>query len=92
VVQVKTVDLQGGVAGRSGRGTAVSDPTKKVYLFCFSVLLEGTEKIRSLSMVFCDEIEHPQPFTFCDKLKLFFLFGTCEDMYSALSDLSILTL
>jgi hypothetical protein len=29
-----------------------------------SLLLEGGDEIRSLSMVFCDEIKHPQTVTF----------------------------
>jgi hypothetical protein len=31
---------------------------------CFTVLLEGGDEIKSLSMVFCDEIKHPQTVTF----------------------------
>jgi hypothetical protein len=37
---------------------------KKITFSCFTVLLEGGDEIRSLSMVFCDEIKHPQTVTF----------------------------
>ncbi len=37
---------------------------KKITFPCFTVLLEGGDEIRSLSMVFCDEIKHPQTVTF----------------------------
>jgi hypothetical protein len=37
---------------------------KKNTFSCLTVLLEGGDEIRSLSMVFCDEIKHPQTVTF----------------------------
>ncbi len=37
---------------------------KKITFSCFTVLLEGGDEIRSLSMVFCDKIKHPQTVTF----------------------------
>ncbi len=47
---------------------------KKFTFFCFTALLEGGEEIRSLSMVFCDEIKHPQTVTFLLQIKTFFRF------------------
>ncbi len=41
---------------------------KKITFACFTVLLERGDEIRSLPMVFCDEIKHPQPSPFCCKL------------------------
>jgi hypothetical protein len=47
---------------------------KKITFSCFTVLLEGGDEIRSLSMVYCDEIKHPQTVTFLLQIYTFFRF------------------
>ena len=37
---------------------------KKNKIFCLTFLLEGGDEIWSFSLVFCDEIKHPQTVTF----------------------------
>ncbi len=47
---------------------------KKFTFFCLPVHLEGGDKIRSLSLGFCDEIKHPQTVTFLWQIGIFFGF------------------
>ncbi len=57
---------------------------KKFTFFCFTALLEGGDEIRSLSMVFCDEIKHPQTVTFLLQIKTFFRFCVTYHRFYAL--------
>jgi hypothetical protein len=47
---------------------------KKVPFFCLTVLLEGGDEIRSFSLVYCDEIKHPQTVTFLWQIENIFRF------------------
>jgi hypothetical protein len=47
---------------------------KNFSFFCLTVLLEGGDKIRSFSLVFCDEIKHPQTVTFLWQIENIFGF------------------
>jgi hypothetical protein len=50
---------------------------KKITFFCLTVLLEGGDEIRSLSLGFCDEIKHHKTVTFLWQIEIFldFLLG-----------------
>jgi hypothetical protein len=48
--------------------------SKKLTFSCLAVPLEGGDKIRSLSLGFCDEIKHPQTVTFLWKIENIFGF------------------
>ncbi len=48
---------------------------KKLIFFCLTVLLEGGDEIRSFSVMFCDEIKHPQTVTFLWQIEN--IFGLC---------------
>ncbi len=47
---------------------------KKLTFFCLTVLLEGVDEIRSLSLGFCDEIKHPKTVTFSWQIEIIFGF------------------
>jgi hypothetical protein len=57
---------------------------KKFTFFCLTVLLEGGDKIRSLSLWFCDEIKHPKTVTFLWQIEIIFGFFVRFQNFQAL--------
>ncbi len=57
---------------------------KKLPFFCLTVLLEGGDEIRSFSLVFCDEIKHPQTVTFLVQIENIFGFFVTLQSFPAL--------
>ncbi len=58
--------------------------SKKISFFCLTVLLEGGDEIRSLSLGFCDEIKHPQTVTFLCQIENIFGFFITFQRFHAL--------
>jgi hypothetical protein len=58
--------------------------SKKITFFCLTVLLEGGDEIRSLSLGFCDEIKHPQTVTFLWQIENIFGFFVTFQRFHAL--------
>ena len=57
---------------------------KKITFFCLTVLLEGADEIRSFSLVFCNEIKHPQTVTFLWQIENIFGFFVTLQSFQAL--------
>jgi hypothetical protein len=57
---------------------------KKLTFFWLTVLLEGGDVIRSLSLGFCDEIKHPKTGTFLWQILIFFGFFVRFQNFQAL--------
>ncbi len=57
---------------------------QKSPFFCLTVLLEGGYEIWSFSLVFCDEIKHPQTVTFLWQIENIFGFFVTFQSFQAL--------
>jgi hypothetical protein len=57
---------------------------KKLVFFWLTVLLEGGDEIRSLSLGFCDKIKHPQTVTFLWQIENIFRFFVTFQCFHAL--------